>query len=47
MWKHAQEKHGGKIPTYVMNVTEIFGDDTMLRQITEFVLIRNTPGESL
>ena len=40
MWKHAQEKHRGKIPTYVMNVTGIFGDDAMLRQITESVLIR-------
>ena len=47
MWKHAQEKHRGKIPTYVMNVTGIFGDDAMLRQITESVLIRNTPGEKL
>ena len=27
MWKHAQEKHGGKIPTYVMNMTGIFGDN--------------------
>ncbi len=47
MLKHAQEKHGGKMPTYVMNVTGIFGDDAMLRQITESVLIKNTPGEKL
>ena len=47
MRKHAREKHVGKIPDYVMDVTGIFGDDAMLRQITESVLIRNTPGEKL
>jgi hypothetical protein len=30
-----------------MDVTGIFGDDAMLRQITESVLTRNTPGEKL
>ena len=47
MWKQAREKHGGKLPAYVMDVTGIFGDDAMLRQITESVLIRNTPGQKL
>ena len=37
----------GKIPAYVMDVIGIFGDDAMLRQSTESVLIRNTPGEKL
>jgi hypothetical protein len=39
MWRHACEKHGGDIPSFVMNVTSIFRDDAMLRQITEAVLI--------
>ena len=39
MWRHACEKHGGDIPSFVMNVTGIFRDDAMLRQITEAVLI--------
>ena len=39
MWRHACEKHGGDIPSFVMNVTGIFRDDAMLKQITEAVLI--------
>ena len=39
MWRHACEKHGGDIPSFVMDVTGIFRDDAMLRQITEAVLI--------
>jgi hypothetical protein len=39
MWRHAYLKHGGDIPSFLMNVTGIFRDDAMLRQITEAVLI--------
>ena len=39
MWRHACGKHGGDIPSFVMNVTGNFRDDAMLRQITEAVLI--------
>ena len=42
MWRHAHEKHGGGMPSFVMNVTGVFGDDAMLQQINESVLIRNT-----
>ena len=39
MWKHSCEKRGNSVPDFVMNVTGIFHDDAMLRQITEAVLI--------
>ena len=46
MWKHAYEEHEGIIPDLVMNVTGVFRDDAILRQITEAVLINKAqPGQ--
>ena len=42
MWRHAREKHGGGMPSFVTNETGVSGDDAMLRQITESVLVRST-----
>ena len=53
MWRHSCDKHGGDVPSFTMNVTGMFHDDAMLRQITESVRINkveegqliNTKGE--
>ena len=47
MRRHAREKHGGGMPSFVMNAAEVFGDDAMLRQITESLLARNTQLDEL
>ena len=39
MWKHCCERHGGNMVQFVMNVTGVFRDDAMLRQVTESVMI--------
>ena len=39
MWKHCCDRHEINEVSFVMNVTGIFRDDAMLRQITESVLI--------
>ena len=43
MWRHSCDKHGGggggDVPGFTMNVTRIFQNDAMLRQITESVKI--------
>ena len=39
MWKHCCDRHERNEVRFVMNVTGIFCDDSMLRQITESVLI--------
>ena len=39
MWKHCCDRHERNEVSFVMNVTGVFRDDTMLRQITESVLI--------
>ena len=39
MWKHCIDKHERNEVSFVMNVTGVFHDDEMLRQITESVLI--------
>ena len=46
-YQHAIDKHDGNIPVFQMNVTGIYRDDTMLRQISEAVRIRNTNPENL
>ena len=38
MWKHYCDRHEGNVVNFEMNVTGIFRDDPMLRQITESVL---------
>ena len=37
--KHCCEQLGGNIIQFVMNVTDMFQNDTMLRQVTESVMI--------
>ena len=39
LWKHCCDRHVGNITEFVMNVTGIFNDDAMLRQVTESVMI--------
>ena len=39
LWKHALRKHNGSVPDYRMNVTGVYGQDTMIRQISEAVRI--------
>ena len=41
MWKHCCDRHErNEVLSFVMNVTGIFRDDAMLRQITESVMIK-------
>ena len=37
--RHANEKHCGDLPEFTMNVTGVFRNDGLLRQITESMLI--------
>ena len=37
--KHNRDKHQGTVTDYTMNVTGVFGEDAMLRQIAESVKI--------
>ena len=39
MCRHADEKHEGAVPRFTMNVTRVFPNDALLRQITESVFI--------
>ena len=39
MYRHAKEKHQGEVLQFTMNLTDIFRNDAILRQITESVLI--------
>ena len=39
LWRHSCLKHGGVAPLFTMNITWIFYNDAMLRQITESVRI--------
>ena len=39
MWGHCCDRHERNEVNFVMNVTGVFRDDAMLRQITESVLI--------
>jgi hypothetical protein len=48
--KHVEDtggEHGNDVPNFTMNVTGVFGDDVMLRQITEAVLISKTQSSKL
>ena len=40
LWKHALRKHNGSVPDYRMNVTGVYRKDTMIRQISEAVQIK-------
>ena len=41
------EKHNGVRPNFQMNVTGVYGKDTMLRQISETIRIRHANPEKL
>ena len=46
-YQNAIDKHDGNIPVFQMNVTGIYRDETMPRQISEAARIRNTNPENL
>ena len=41
LWRHCRDIHNGEMQDFRMNVTGVFRDDAMLRQITEAVQIDN------
>ena len=41
LWRHVQEEHDSQTPAFKMSVTGVYGNDAMLRQISEAVKIRN------
>ena len=43
MKKHADLMHNGRVPEYKMNITGLFGEDSMSRQIGEAIRIRRAP----
>ena len=47
LYRHMMEKHAGNRPNFQENVTGIYGNDTMLRQISEAVAIQNSDPEFL
>ena len=38
--RHAREVHQGKVPDFTMNVSGVYNNDAMLRQIAESIRIR-------
>ena len=44
---HANEKHEGAVPRFTMNVTGVFHNDALLRQITESVFINKVAAGKL
>jgi len=47
LWKHCKEKHNNEVQRFQMNVTGVYRNDAMLRQIPEGVRIEKVPGDSL
>ena len=47
MWKHCCDRHERNKVSFAINVTGIFRDDTMLKQITECVLINKVEEDKL
>ena len=41
LWKHCREKHNSEIQQFQMNVTGVYSNDAMLRQISEGIKINN------
>ena len=35
LWKHCKEKHNNEVQTFQMNVTGVYSNDAMLRQISD------------
>ena len=46
-YRHMMEKHNGVKPNFQMNVTGVYGKDTMLRQISKAIRIRRANPEKL
>ncbi len=42
LWEHFEERHGSRKQPFTFSVTGKFGNDAMLRQITEAVKIRRS-----
>ena len=47
LWKHCKEKHERETQTFKMNVTGIYGNDAMSRQIAESIRINRVPRNGL
>ena len=47
LWKHCKEKHNNEVQRFQMNVTYLYPNDAMLRQISEGMRIEKVPGDSL
>ena len=47
LWKHCKEKHNSEVKQFRMDVTGVYHNDAMLRQITEGVRINNVNEDSL
>ena len=45
--KHCKEKHNNEVQRFQMNVTGLYSNDAMLRQISEGLRIDKVPGDSL
>ena len=43
MMQHADQKHNGRVPDFKMNITGIYRNDAMPRQIAEAIRIRRAP----
>ena len=47
LWKHCREKHSSEIQQFQMNVTGVYFNDTILRQISEGIKINNVDEDLL
>ena len=47
LWKHCKRKHNNGVQRFQMNVTGLYPNDAMLRQISEGMRIEKVPGDSL
>ena len=47
LWKNCREKHSSEIQQFQMNVTGVYFNDAMLRQISEGIKINNVDEDSL
>ena len=47
MWRHCKEKHNSEMQKFQMNVTGVYSNIAMLRQISEGVRINNVEEDSL
>jgi hypothetical protein len=47
LWRHCEEKHDNEIQEFKMNVTGMYNNDAMARQIAESVRISKVPEAKL